>query len=157
MSIRVSAPVSLPGSLGSISYACERCKTESSMEPRRAQLSRRDSLRACWRAADLKMAGGSYRKALAQIRVEMLDEAEETAYREFNARFRFCHDCRRFVCPSCWSSGWGTCRTCVARAMKRMSPRRRHFRTALSLMVIAGSIMLMLLGVGTALATTLAS
>jgi hypothetical protein len=121
------------------------------------------------------------RRTFGEIRAEVMAKMDEGAYRTFTGRIRFCHDCRRFVCPGfvcpgfvcrrfvcpgfvcpgfvcpgfvcpgCWSRSWSSCKSCVARAMKLMSPTRPRFRLGLSLTVIAASVAVLVVSVGSVL------
>jgi hypothetical protein len=135
-----------------VRYACERCKTESVLAPTPSSLGRGGRLHAHFLII-VRTIGPHEgpRQTLAQVAAGLLARAEDDAYRTFTSRFRFCHECRRFVCPSCWSRSWRCCKSCVARAMKAMSPRRRHFRFGLSLTVIAASLLLLAVGFGSLL------
>jgi len=137
----------------SITYACERCKVERSLAPARQSPGRvrrlRIRLAALWQGG---LEGETRSVTVARLKQEYLANAEEAAYGKFTGSFRFCHECRRFVCPKCWNLTWHTCKSCVERAMKKMSPRRRRYHYGLSFAVIGASLMLLVLGIGSVLA-----
>ncbi|HEX7491424.1 MAG TPA: hypothetical protein VF337_06950 [Candidatus Limnocylindrales bacterium] len=132
-----------------VRYACERCKTESVLAPGRVGLGV-----GGWLKARLIVVGRSNRRrdgtrrTFAEVRAELIARTDEDAYQALTGRFRFCHDCRRFVCPRCWNRSWSSCKSCVEQAMKRMSPARRRFRLGLSLTVIAASRVVLVVSVG---------
>jgi len=138
---------------GTVRYACERCKTDKVLAPAPRTLGP-----AGWLHARILSAGTSLsshkgaRRSFRDIRAEMLARAADDAARSFSDSFRFCHECRRFVCPGCWSPARQICKTCLARAKKRLSPRRMRLRFGLSVAVIAASLLLLAVGVGAALA-----
>ena len=57
--------------------------------------------------------GAAYDSARRQLLGKMDDEA----YQSFVQSFRFCHECRQFVCNECWSTSRRSCLTCVAKSM----------------------------------------
>jgi hypothetical protein len=57
--------------------------------------------------------GAGYDTARRQLLAKMDDEA----YQSFVQSFRFCHECRQFVCNECWSTSRRSCLTCVAKSM----------------------------------------
>jgi hypothetical protein len=132
-----------------VRYSCERCKVESVLPPTGLALEPGGFLHAV-----LVTIGRSIRPpetgrpTFAEVRAQMMSKLDEDAYQAFTSRFRFCHECRRFVCPKCWNRSWSSCKSCVARAMKHMSPTRRRLRLGLSLAFIAGSILLIAVGFG---------
>ena len=136
-----------------VRYACERCKSESVLAPGRVGLGP-----VGWLKVRLLVIGRSIRRSedarrsFDEIRAQVLAKIDEDAYQAFSSRFRFCHDCRRFVCPRCWNRSWSSCKSCVAAAMKRMSPTRRRFRLGLSLTVIAASVAVLVASVGSLVA-----
>ncbi|MFI5259977.1 MAG: hypothetical protein ACHQ01_10280 [Candidatus Limnocylindrales bacterium] len=136
-----------------VSFACERCKTESVLAPSKRGLGRVGELHA--RLLSLGRAArphGDDRSTLAEVRAELIARAEEHEHEVFTARFRFCHECRRFVCPRCWNRSWRTCKSCVARAIAAMSPARKRFRFGLSMTVAVASLLLLAVGVGSVVA-----
>lgn len=138
-----------------IRFACERCKTESVLAPSKRGLGPGGSLHArLLRIGRIFGPQSGHRSTLAEVRAELMVRAEERAYQAFTTRFRFCHECRRFVCPRCWSRSWRTCKSCVARAMAAMSPGRRRFRFGLSMTVVMASALLLAVGVGSVLAVS---
>jgi hypothetical protein len=141
------------GEEASVRYACERCKVERVLKPPSRTLGPVIRVRLGAAAARRSLSRRrAFGRSLAELRSELTSRAEEEAYLRFTGSFRFCHECRRFVCPRCWSRSWSTCRSCVARAMQNMSPRRRTFDFGLSLTVMAASLLLLALGVGSVLA-----
>lgn len=142
---------------GTVRYACERCKTERVLPPAPRTLGRGGRLRA--RFLSVLTATSSHkgaRRTYAEIRAELLARAADDAARSFSESFRFCHECRRFVCASCWSGRQRICKTCRARATRALNPRRRRLRFGLSVAVIAASLLLLAVGMGTALAVAVA-
>jgi len=101
-----------------IQYACERCKTRFVLPPSRRKLSLGGKVRSL--SIGLKRTfryheglGSSYDAARRQMLAKMDDEA----YQSFVQSFRFCHECRQFVCNECWSTSRRSCLTCVAKSM----------------------------------------
>jgi hypothetical protein len=101
-----------------IQYACERCKTRFVLPPSSRQLSIGGKMRAF--SAGLGRSfkfheglGAGYDSARRQLLAKMDDEA----YQSFVQSFRFCHECRQFVCNECWSTSRRSCLTCVAKSM----------------------------------------
>jgi hypothetical protein len=133
--------IAAPSAHEVIRYDCERCKREFVLGDRH-RLSPMDWLGA-------HMSGGSDFEAERRRR---LAQADERASEAFVASFRFCHECRRFVCPKCWSRSWKTCRACVGRAYAKLPVARRRFRLGTSMIVIASAMLLLVLGVGEVLA-----
>lgn len=137
-----------------IRYDCERCKREFVLGPERRTLTPFG-----WLAAHATAIGrgrqkrGGFGATYRLVRLEALVRANERATEAFVASFRFCHECRRFVCPRCWSRSRRACRACVSRAMAKLPVAWRRFRFGARVLVIASS-MLLLLGVGEVLAVT---
>jgi hypothetical protein len=50
-------------------------------------------------------------------RRQLLSKMDDEAYQSFVQSFRFCHECRQFVCNECWSTSRRSCLTCVAKSM----------------------------------------
>ena len=98
-------------------YSCERCKTRFVLPPSSRKLSLRGSLRAvvmgAGRAVKMHEGPGA---GFDAVRREILAKKNDDAYQAFVQSFRFCHECRQFVCSDCWSKARGTCLTCAARA-----------------------------------------
>jgi hypothetical protein len=111
-----------------IQYACERCKTRFVLPPSRRKLSIGGKLRSL--SIGLKRTfryheglGSSYDAARRQMLAKMDDEA----YQAFVQSFRFCHECRQFVCNECWSTSRRSCLTCVAKSMTGTARPRPPF------------------------------
>jgi hypothetical protein len=101
-----------------IQYACERCKTRFVLPPSSRQL----SIPGKFRAFSMGLGrffryhegvGAGYDTARRQL----LDKMDDEAYQSFVQSFRFCHECRQFVCNECWSTSRRSCLTCVAKSM----------------------------------------
>jgi len=108
----------LRGSPRLIQYACERCKTRFVLPPSRRELSVAGRFRALslGLGKTLRFHEGlvsGYDTARRQLLARMDDEA----YQSFVQSFRFCHECRQFVCNECWSAARRSCLTCVAKSM----------------------------------------
>jgi hypothetical protein len=111
-----------------IQYACERCKTRFVLPPSRRKLSIAGKFRSL--SIGLSRAfryheglGSSYDTARRQMLAKMDDEA----YQSFVQSFRFCHECRQFVCNECWSTSRRSCLTCVAKSMTGTARPRPPF------------------------------
>jgi len=109
---------STPEAPALIQYACERCKTRFVLPPS----SRRLNLAGKFRAFSMGVGrtlkqheglGAGYDTSRRQLLAKMDDEA----YQSFVQSFRFCHECRQFVCNECWSTSRRSCLTCVAKSM----------------------------------------
>lgn len=101
-----------------IQYACERCKTRFILPPSSRKLSIAGKFRAL--SMGVRRAfkfheglGAGYDTYRRQLLAKMDDEA----YQSFVQSFRFCHECRQFVCNECWSTSRRRCLTCVAKSM----------------------------------------
>ena len=100
-----------------IQYSCERCKTRFVLPPS----SRRLGIAGTLHAFSMGV-GRSLKKhqglgdGIGDARRELLAKMDDDAYQAFVLSFRFCHECRQFVCNDCWSKSRGTCLTCAARA-----------------------------------------
>jgi hypothetical protein len=101
-----------------IQYACERCKTRFVLPASSHKL----SIAGRFRAMGLSIGrvvkqheglGAAYDTTRRQLLAKMDDEA----YQAFVQSFRFCHECRQFVCNECWSTSRRACLTCVAKSM----------------------------------------
>jgi hypothetical protein len=111
-----------------IQYACERCKTRFVLPPSSRKLSIGGKLRAFSIGLSRTFRyheglGSSYDTARRQMLARMDDEA----YQSFVQSFRFCHECRQFVCNECWSTSRRSCLTCVAKSMTAASKPRPLF------------------------------
>jgi cytoskeletal protein RodZ len=158
-----------------IQYACERCKTRFVLPPSRRRLGFGGRLRATFMAIGRSVKnrqglGSSFDESRRQILAKMDDDA----YQSFVQSFRFCHECRQFVCNECWSNSRKTCLGCFARstdgaaAVARPRPpfapagpeiprpavaaapakRRTRLRTSASLAVLAVAAVLLLIDAG---------
>jgi hypothetical protein len=101
-----------------IQYACERCKTRFVLPPSSRELNIGGRIRAFSTGLGRTLRyheglGAGYDTARRQLLAKMDDEA----YQSFVQSFRFCHECRQFVCNECWSTSRRSCLTCVAKAM----------------------------------------
>jgi hypothetical protein len=111
-----------------IQYACERCKTRFVLPPSRRKLSIAGKLRALSMGVSRALKfheglGASCDTSSRQLLAKMDDEA----YQSFVQSFRFCHECRQFVCNECWSSSRRSCLTCVAKSMAGAARPRPPF------------------------------
>ena len=101
-----------------IQYACERCKTRFVLPPSSRKLSIAGKFRAfsmgVGRAFKFHEGFGS---AYDASRRQLLAKMDDAAYQSFVQSFRFCHECRQFVCNECWSTSRRSCLTCVAKSM----------------------------------------
>ena len=100
-----------------IQYSCERCKTRFVLPPSSRRLGIRGSFHAIFKGAGrtLKFHQG-LRGGVGAARRELLAKKDDEAYQAFVLSFRFCHECRQFVCNDCWSKSRGTCLTCAGKA-----------------------------------------
>jgi hypothetical protein len=119
---------STPEAPALIQYACERCKTRFVLPPSSRGLSFAGKLRAfsmsVGRSVKLHEGlGAGYDTARRQLLAKMDDEA----YQSFVQSFRFCHECRQFVCNECWSTSRRSCLTCVAKSMTGTARPRPPF------------------------------
>jgi len=101
-----------------IQYACERCKTRFVLPPSSRKLSIAGKGRAISMGIGRALTnheglGVAYDTARRQLLAKMDDDA----YQSFVQSFRFCHECRQFVCNECWSTSRRSCLTCVAQTM----------------------------------------
>jgi hypothetical protein len=101
-----------------IQYACERCKTRFVLPASSRKLGLGGKFRAFSAGLGRTVRhheglGGAYDAAKRQLLAKMDDEA----YQAFVQSFRFCHECRQFVCNECWSTSRRSCLTCVAKSM----------------------------------------
>ncbi|HEX7491423.1 MAG TPA: hypothetical protein VF337_06945 [Candidatus Limnocylindrales bacterium] len=101
-----------------IQYACERCKTRFVLPPSSRTLSIAGKFRAFSMGVSRALKfheglGAGYDTSRRQLLAKMDDEA----YQSFVQSFRFCHECRQFVCNECWSTSRRSCLTCVAKSM----------------------------------------
>jgi len=101
-----------------IQYACERCKTRFVLPPSSRKLNLAGKVRAFSMGVGRTFQhheglGAGYDAARRQLLAKMDDEA----YQSFVQSFRFCHECRQFVCNECWSTSRRSCLTCVAKSM----------------------------------------
>lgn len=101
-----------------VQYACERCKTRFVLPASSHELGLAGQVRAAAMGVSRVLSrheglGAAYDSARRQLLAKMDDEA----YQAFVQSFRFCHECRQFVCNDCWSTSRRACLTCVARSM----------------------------------------
>jgi hypothetical protein len=111
-----------------IQYACERCKTRFVLPAS----SRRLGIRGNTRAFAIGLGRTlRYREGLgasyATAKRNALAKVDDEAYQSFVKSFRFCHECRQFVCNDCWSDARRSCLTCVAKAMTGTTRPRPPF------------------------------
>jgi hypothetical protein len=151
-----------------IQFACERCKTKFVLPPSSRRLSPVGRIRATGtalgRAVRLREGFGS---AYDAARRQILAKMDDDAYQSFVQSFKFCHECRQFVCSECWSNSRKTCLGCFAKAagttIRQKPPfapegpsiprptvlgtpkaaRRRRLRTEAGLLVMAAAIILL--------------
>jgi hypothetical protein len=101
-----------------IQYACERCKTRFVLPPSSRKLNLVGQIRALsmgfGRTLRLREGLGT---SLGAARRQLLAKMDDEAYQSFVQSFRFCHECRQFVCNECWSTSRRSCLTCVAKSM----------------------------------------
>jgi hypothetical protein len=114
-----------------IQYACERCKTRFVLPPSSRHLSITGKMRAFSTGLGRLFRfheglGAGYDTARRQLLAKMDDEA----YQSFVQSFRFCHECRQFVCNECWSNSRRSCLTCVAKSMTGTARPRPPFAPA---------------------------
>jgi hypothetical protein len=119
---------STPEAPALIQYACERCKTRFVLPPSSRGLSIAGKLRAFSMSVGRSFKlheglGAGYDTARRQLLAKMDDEA----YQSFVQSFRFCHECRQFVCNECWSTSRRSCLTCVAKSMTGTARPRPPF------------------------------
>jgi hypothetical protein len=158
-----------------IQYACERCKTRFVLPPSSRRLGLGGKLRAFSSGLGKTLRyheglGSTYDAA----RRSMLAKMDDEAYQSFVQSFRFCHECRQFVCNECWSTSRRSCLTCVSKSMTgavRPRPpfaptgpeiprpaalplptRRGRLRRDITLAVLAAAIVLLALEGGSLLA-----
>jgi hypothetical protein len=111
-----------------IQYACERCKTRFVLPPSSRKLSIAGRVRAFSMGVGRTFRhheglGAGYDSSRRQLLAKMDDEA----YQAFVQSFRFCHECRQFVCNECWSTSRRSCLTCVAKSMTGTARPRAPF------------------------------
>jgi hypothetical protein len=111
-----------------IQYACERCKTRFVLPASSRRLGIRGSIQAFATGLGRTFR---YREGLgaghAAAQRDLLAKVDDKAYQSFVKSFRFCHECRQFVCNDCWSDARRSCLTCVAKAMTGTSRPRPPF------------------------------
>ena len=111
-----------------IQYACERCKTRFVLPTTERKLGLGGRLRALFAGIGrgiFKRQGFS--AAYDASKQRALAKLDDQAYQEFVQSFRFCHECRQFVCNECWSTSRKACLTCVAKSMAGEVPPRAPF------------------------------
>ncbi len=163
-----------------IQYACERCKTKFVLPPSSRRLSFSGRLKATGTALGQSLKhrqgfGSSFDSARRQILAKMDDDA----YQAFVQSFKFCHECRQFVCSECWSNSRKTCLGCFARAagttikakppfvpegpsiqrpMPALAPAKRkgHLRRDAGLLLAAAAVLLIVVEAVIALPTVMA-
>jgi hypothetical protein len=155
-----------------IQYACERCKTRFVLPPSSRHLGFGGRIKASGMALGRTLRyheglGSTYDGARRQLLAKMDDDA----YQSFVQSFKFCHECRQFVCAECWSNSRKTCLGCFAKAAgtasspaNRQRPpfaptgpaiprpvaeaaptaRRRRLRTDASLLVMGAAALLLI-------------
>jgi hypothetical protein len=111
-----------------IQYACERCKTRFVLPPS----SRKLSIAGKVRAISMGIGRGLTKHeglgvAYDTARRQLLSKMDDEAYQSFVQSFRFCHECRQFVCNECWSTSRRSCLTCVAKSMTGTARPRPPF------------------------------
>ena len=113
---------------GLIQYACERCKTRFVLPPSQRHLGFGGRLKASGMAISRTLRyheglGSTYDGA----RRQMLAKMDDDAYQSFVQSFKFCHECRQFVCSECWSNSRKTCLGCFAKAAGTGTRQRPPF------------------------------
>jgi hypothetical protein len=100
-----------------IQYACERCKTRFVLPPSRRRLGWSGRFKAAAMALGrtLRQREG-LRSTYDGARRQLLAKLDDDAYQQFVQSFKFCHECRQFVCSECWSNSRRTCLGCFAKA-----------------------------------------
>jgi hypothetical protein len=111
-----------------IQYACERCKTRFVLPASSRQLGLAGNVRAFAIGLGRTLRyheglGSGYQAAQRS----MIAKVDDKAYQSFVKSFRFCHECRQFVCNNCWSDARRSCLTCVAKAMTGTARPRPPF------------------------------
>ena len=158
-----------------IQYACERCKTRFVLPPSSRRLNPAARISATLTAISrtLRYHEG-YSVTYDGVRRQMLAKMDDDAYQSFVQSFKFCHECRQFVCSECWSNSRKTCLGCFAKAagttsrqkppyapegpavprpIPALAPARNksRLRTDASLLVMAAAILLLVVEVAIAL------
>ena len=89
-----------------IQYACERCKTRFVLPPSsRARSASAGRLRAfCMGLGRTVRFHEGLGASVDTARRQLLAKMDDEAYQSFVQSFRFCHECRQFVCNDCWST-----------------------------------------------------
>jgi hypothetical protein len=154
-----------------IQYACERCKTQFVLPPSSRKLKLTGKFKALGmglgRTFKLHEGLGT---GIDTARRQLLAKMDDEAYQSFVQSFRFCHECRQFVCNDCWSTSRRSCLTCVAKSMTGtvrprapfvptgpqiprpvitpVVPRRGRMRRDLALVALALAIVLVSLEAG---------
>jgi hypothetical protein len=150
-----------------IQYACERCKTRFVLPPSRRRLGFVARVKASGIALGRTLR---FREGLNSTydgaRRQMLAKMDDDAYQSFVQSFKFCHECRQFVCSECWSNSRKTCLGCFAKAtgttVRQRPPfapagpsiprpafllapagRRRRMRTDASILVMGAAVLLL--------------
>jgi hypothetical protein len=150
-----------------IQYACERCKTRFVLPPSQRRLGWRGRFKAGAMALGRTIrTREGLPSAYDGARRQLLAKLDDDAYQEFVQSFKFCHECRQFVCSECWSKTRRTCLGCFAKAAGAAvkprppfapagpdiprpealpSPRvkTRHLRTDASLLVMGAAMLLL--------------
>lgn len=159
-----------------IQYACERCKTRFVLPPSNRKLGPIGRVKATVTAIGRTFRDHEgYSVAYDGVRRQMLAKMDDDAYQSFVQSFKFCHECRQFVCSECWSNSRKTCLGCFAKAagtpagkqkpayapqgpsVPRPEPRfvtsrkRRHVSTQASLLVMAAAVLLLVVELAIAL------
>src|ERR1035437_9087277 len=154
-----------------IQYACERCKTRLVLPPS----SRKLGIAGKFRAFSMGVGRAfKFHEGLGAgydtSRRQLLAKKDDDAYQSFVQSFRFCHECRQFVCNECWSTSRRSCLTCVAKSMTAASKlwplyaptgpeiarpvapavpaRRARFRRDAALLALGLAIILLVVGGG---------
>jgi hypothetical protein len=101
-----------------IQYVCERCQTRFVLPPSRRRLGLGGKVSASFMAVGrLFRHRQGFGSGYDESRRVLLQKIDDDAYRAFVQSFRFCHECRKFVCNDCWSAARRACLTCVAKSM----------------------------------------
>jgi len=115
-----------------VQYTCERCRTRFVLVPPPRRLGIGGRLRALAFVLGRSILfyqspGASYDEA----RRELLSGVDAEAYESFAQSFKYCLECRRFVCAECWSATGRCCLSCLRIAMTGATLARTPFMPAL--------------------------
>src|SRR5512141_819844 len=93
-----------------IQYACERCKTRFVLPTTERKIGVGGRFRALFTAVGrVAKKHEGFGTAYDAAKQKQLAKLDDQAYQEFVQSFRFCHECRQFVCNECWSTSRKAC------------------------------------------------